>query len=72
MVGEEKREKENEDSPDRNVSSHSEVLRVQDLVGRGVVENRLGVDTSLVGEGTPSGDVVVAEGKKTRTETEMS
>lgn len=44
---------------DRDVTRHAKVLRVQDLVRRGVVEDRLGVDTRLVGEGAPAGDVVV-------------
>lgn len=35
------------------------VSRVNDLVGRGVGENGLGVDTGLVGEGGETGDVVV-------------
>lgn len=35
------------------------VGRVNDLVGRGVGENGLGVDTGLVGEGGETGDVVV-------------
>lgn len=35
------------------------VGRVNDLVGRGVGENGLGVDTGLVGEGGETGNVVV-------------
>ena len=35
------------------------VGRVNDLVGRGIGENGLGVDTGLVGEGGETGDVVV-------------
>lgn len=58
--GEERKER-RRDAPNRDVSSHTEILRVENLVGGRVVEDRLGVDTSLVGEGTPSGDVVVAE-----------
>lgn len=42
-----------------NVTGHAEVGGVDDLVSAGVVEDSLGVDTSLVGEGTETGDVVV-------------
>ena len=42
-----------------DVTGHAEVLRVDDLVSRGVVQNGLGVDTSLVSEGAETGDVVV-------------
>ena len=35
---------------DRDVAGEAEVLGLEDLVGRGVVEDGLGVDTSLVGE----------------------
>ena len=42
-----------------DVTSHTEVGGVDDLVGAGVVENSLGVDTGLVGEGTETSDVVV-------------
>ena len=41
------------------VSGHAEILRVDNLVCRRVVENGLSVDTSLVGESTESGDVVL-------------
>ena len=42
-----------------DVSRHAKVRRGDDLVCGGVVEDSLGVDTSLVGEGTETGDVVV-------------
>jgi len=42
-----------------DVTAHAEVLRVDDLVGGRVVEDGLGVDTGLVGEGAETGDVVV-------------
>lgn len=42
-----------------DVTGHAEVGGVDDLVGAGVVEDSLGVDTSLVSEGTETGDVVV-------------
>jgi hypothetical protein len=52
-------EEEERSVPDRDVSSHTEIFRVEDLVRRRVVEDRLCVDTGLVGEGAPTGDVVV-------------
>ncbi len=45
---------------DRDISAHTEVSGVEDLVSRGVGKDSLGVDTSLVGEGAETGDVVVA------------
>lgn len=42
-----------------HVAGHAEVGGVDDLVGAGVVQDSLGVDTGLVGEGAESGDVVV-------------
>lgn len=42
-----------------NISGHAKVSRVDDLVCARLVEDGLGVDTSLVGEGTETGDVVV-------------
>jgi hypothetical protein len=45
---------------DRDVSAHTKVLGLQDLVRRRVGKDSLGVNTSLVGEGTESGNVVVA------------
>lgn len=42
-----------------HVAAHAEVLRVDDLVGGGVVQDGLGVNAGLVGEGTEAGDVVV-------------
>ena len=42
-----------------DVSRHAEISWVDDLVGRRVVQNGLGVDTGLVGEGAKTGDVVV-------------
>lgn len=44
---------------DVDVAGHAEVGGVDDLVGGGVVEDGLGVDTGLVGEGTETSDVVV-------------
>ena len=38
--------------PNGNVTSKTEIFRLEDLVGAGVVEDSLGVDTSLVREGT--------------------
>ena len=42
-----------------DVAGETEVLRLEDLVGGGVVEDGLGVNTGLVGEGTvtPEDDV---------------
>ena len=45
-----------------HVACQAKVGRVDDLVGAGVVEDGLGVDTSLVGEGTEAGDGVVEGG----------
>lgn len=45
---------------DRDVSSHTKVGGVEDLVGGRVGKDGLGMDTSLVGEGTETSDVVVA------------
>lgn len=42
-----------------DIASDTEVGRVDDLVCARVVENSLGVDTSLVGEGAETSDVVV-------------
>lgn len=42
-----------------NISGETEIGRVDDLVGAWVRKDSLGVDTSLVGEGTETGDVVV-------------
>lgn len=44
---------------DRDISGHTKVGRVQDLIGGGIGQDSLGVNTSLVGKGTESGDVVV-------------
>jgi hypothetical protein len=41
-----------------HVSRHAEISRVDDFVGRWVVENCLGVDTGLVGESAESSDVL--------------
>lgn len=49
-----------------NISSHSEIFGVKDFVSGWVVEDGFGVDSGLVGECAPSGDVVVAEGKEER------
>lgn len=43
---------------DGDIAGETEVLRLEDLVGGGVVEDGLGVDTSLVGEGAVTGDGV--------------
>lgn len=43
-----------------DVSRHAEVSRVDNLIRRWVVEDRLGVNTSLVGEGAETGDGRVA------------
>lgn len=40
----------NGDAPDGDVALEAEVLGLEDLVGRGVVQDRLGVDTGLVRE----------------------
>ena len=37
---------------DRDVSGETKVFRLEDLIGRGVVQDGLGVNTSLVGERT--------------------
>lgn len=42
-----------------HVSAHAEISGVDDLVGAGVVKNRLGVNTGLVREGTETSDGVV-------------
>jgi len=42
-----------------HVTGHAEVSRVDDLVGAGVVQDSLGVNTGLVGEGAESSNVVV-------------
>ena len=42
-----------------DIAGHAEVSGVDDLVGAGVVQDSLGVNTGLVGEGTETGDVVV-------------
>lgn len=42
-----------------DISRHAEVGWVDNLIGRRIVEDSLGVDTGLVGESTESGDVVV-------------
>jgi hypothetical protein len=48
------------DLPDRDVSAHTEIGGVEDLVCRWVGEDSLGVNTGLVGECTESSNVVVA------------
>lgn len=45
-----------------HVSSHAEISWVDDLVGRWVVENGLGVNSGLVGKRTETCDVVVLSG----------
>jgi len=42
-----------------HVTAETEVCGVENLVCAGVVEDSLGVDTGLVGEGTETGDGVV-------------
>lgn len=42
-----------------HISGQTEIGGVDNLVSRGVLENSLGVDTGLVGEGAETGDVVV-------------
>ena len=49
-----------ESLPDRDVSAHTEIGWVENLVCGWVGEDSLGVNTGLVGEGTESSDVVVA------------
>lgn len=44
---------------DRDIAGHTEDLGLQDLIGGGVVQDGLGVDTGLVGEGAVAGDTVV-------------
>ena len=44
---------------DRDVARQAEVVRIERLVGLRRVEDRLGVDAGLVGEGAEAGDVVV-------------
>jgi hypothetical protein len=46
--------------PDRDVSAHTEIGWVEDLVSGWVGKDSLGVNTGLVGECTESSDVVVA------------
>ena len=47
----------------RNVSGETKVFRLENLIGRGVVQNGLGVDTGLVGERTITTECVVRSGK---------
>jgi hypothetical protein len=42
-----------------DISRHAEVSRVDNFICRGVVEDGLSVDSSLMGEGAETGDVVV-------------
>jgi hypothetical protein len=42
-----------------DISRHAEVSRVDNFICRGVVEDGLGVDSSLMGEDAETGDVVV-------------
>lgn len=44
---------------DRDVAGHAKDLGLENLVCCWVVQDRLGVDTGLVGEGTVAGDAVV-------------
>lgn len=48
-------------SPDRDISSHTEIGRVKNLICARVGKNGLGVNTSLVCESTETSDVVVAK-----------
>jgi hypothetical protein len=45
---------ENVHVPDRNISGEAKVFRLENLVGGWVVQDGLGVNTSLVGESTIS------------------
>jgi hypothetical protein len=49
-----------ESLPDRDVSAHTEIGWVEDLVSGWVGKDSLGVNTGLVGECTESSNVVVA------------
>ena len=49
-----------QDVPNGDVSAHTEICRVEDLVSGRVGKDSLGVNTSLVGECTESSNVVVA------------
>jgi len=42
-----------------DITSQAKIGRVENFVGAGVVENRLGVDTSFVCESTEAGNGVV-------------
>jgi hypothetical protein len=46
--------------PDRDVSAHTEIGWVEDLISGWVGKDSLGVNTGLVGECTESSNVVVA------------
>lgn len=46
--------------PNRHVTAHTEIGRVEDLICRRVGKDRLGVDTGFVGKGAEASDVVVA------------
>ena len=48
---------------DRDVSGETKVFWLEDLIGRGVVQDGLGVDTSLVGERTITTGCIVKSGK---------
>ena len=46
-----------------NVSGETKVFRLENLIGRGVVQDGLGVDTSLVGERTITTECIIRSGK---------
>ena len=48
---------------DRDVSGETKVFWLEDLIGRGVVQDGLGVDTSLVGERTITTECIIRSGK---------
>ena len=48
---------------DRDVSGETKVFWLEDLIGRGVVQDGLGVDTGLVGERTITTGCIVKSGK---------
>jgi len=54
---------EKQDIPNGDVSAHTEIGWVEDLVSGRVGKDSLGVNTSLVGECTESGNVIVATGQ---------
>ena len=47
----------------RNISGETKVFRLENLIGRGVVQDGLGVDTGLVGERTITTECIFKSGK---------